>query len=100
MRKPRTIGGAIGVHRSRGRVALMSWARAFLLLPMLGACGGTTAVAHEQPSEQTPTSDDTWLAALPRNSMLTYQVTGADGQEHDVRMVVQQRVERGASIAV
>ncbi len=45
-------------------------------------------------------SVETWLAAVPADGMLTYRVVGADGQEHSVRMLVQQRVERGPSVAV
>lgn len=53
----------------------------------------TVAATSEAPSAS-------WLAALSADGMLTYRVRVNGGEERNVRMLVQQRVERGTSIAV
>lgn len=79
---------------------------------LASGCGATTAppappavAAEVTPSGDTPseapseTSSDGWLASLSAEHVLTYRVS-TDAGEHDVRMVVQQRIERGGSVAV
>jgi hypothetical protein len=65
--------------------------------------------AEEEPSpaqetagaEETAAQHDHWLAAISSNAVLTYEVRAAGASEPGiVRMLVQQRIERGGSIAV
>jgi hypothetical protein len=98
-------------------------ARTLILCGTLAACGGTdprslpeprtegddgasagaetTAPATETaPPEADEGSSSPWLAGLPDGAVLTYNVTSDDGEPRRVRMEVQQRLERGSSIAV
>lgn len=88
----------------------MRWTSCIALAATVAACGGTTAAAPTttataaaettSPTDEAPAAPSApWLAALTPAAMLTYRVTASDGTS-DVRMQVQERVERGGSVAV
>ncbi len=76
------------------------------LIPFALACS-TPAVPEQAEAppvetsgaEATP-SGDAWLTGLAADAMLTSEVQCSSAEARVVRMLVQQRIERGASIAV
>ncbi len=93
---------------------MQSALRTTLAAALLAGCGGARAatspsptsagdetteapsVAAAAPAEEGPI----WLAAMAADTMLSYRVEMRGEAAEDVHMLVQQRVERGGSVAV